>query len=285
LEKLLLSEEGVFPVKKDVNGTSLKKMPNTGMSVAGTVQGEGMLAGTPSLFIRLAGCNLRCIWSKGHGEYSICDTSGSVFGQVRTIPFTIDSIVELTGNNLGNIRHVVITGGEPMLQAKQVAVLCRELKKRFDVHITMETNGTLFDRETAREIDLFSISPKLSGTNPDAGKLRVFGLKQTDIHRNHDSKRINIRAVQSFIDVAAEERKDFQLKFVVTKPEDADEIKRDFLSRLTGWTEKNIFVMPLGATKEELRIFTPVALEMAISNGWRFSPRMHIELFNENTGV
>ena len=285
MEKILLSEEGVFPVTKDENGEVLESLPNTGMSLAGTVQGEGMLAGVPSIFIRLAGCNLRCIWDKGDGEYSICDTPHSVFGRVKTIPVFIEKLISILKFNLGNIGHVVITGGEPLLQAKPLTVLVKEIKRNFDVHLTIETNGTLFDRELANEIDLFSISPKLAATDPLPDKIAAFGLKQTEVHRNHNSKRKNLAAIQSFIDISLKEGKDFQLKFVVTKYADADEIKRDFLLKLKGWKNENVFIMPLGATKEELKRFTPVALEMAIANGWRFSPRMHIDLFNENTGV
>jgi len=282
---ILLSEEGIFPITKNKEGVPLKKMPNTGMSLSGTIQGEGLLAGTPSLFIRLAGCNLRCIWDKGNNEYSICDTPDSVFGKIKTVNSSINDIVDIIRHNLGNIKHIVITGGEPTLQAKPLALLCNKLKDEFKVHITLETNGTIFDEIVAKHIDLFSISPKLTSTNPDDRKLKKFGLTQTDIHKNHNLKRKNIKAIQSFINLTKKTNKSFQLKFVVTKPEDAKEIKDDYLNNLSGWSNDNIFIMPLGATREELKIFTPVALEMAITNGWRFSPRMHIQLFNERLGV
>jgi len=285
LEKLLLSEEGIFPVTKDENGKILAKSPNTGMSVPGTVQGEGRLAGTPSLFIRLAGCNLRCIWDKGNGDFSICDTPHSVFGNFLSVHYSVEKIVSTVKYNIENITHIVITGGEPMLQAKPLSVLCSRLKREFGVHITLETNGTVFDEELATHIDLFSVSPKLSGTNPLPEKLKTFGLKETEIHRSHDTRRINIVNLQSLINLSKKHGKSIQLKFVVTKPSDSEEIKTDFLDKLDGWSKDDIFIMPLGATKEELRQFTPVALEMAVRNGWRFSPRMHIELFDENKGV
>ncbi len=283
--KLLLSEEGIFPVVKNENGDPLKKLPNTGLQIAGTIQGEGRLAGTPSLFIRLSGCNLRCIWNKGKGEYSICDTPHSVFGKVKSVSYSFDSIVSVIKNNIGSIKHIVITGGEPTLQAKQLTRLCKNIKENFDVYLTLETNGTIFDEKLAEHIDLFSISPKLSSTDPDAEKLKKFGLTETDVHRNHSTKRINLKALQSNIDFAKRQGKSLQFKFVVTTREDADEIRSDILDKLNGWEHDDIFIMPLGATKEELKQFTPVALEMAIANGWRFSPRMHIDLFKENKGV
>lgn len=281
----MLSEEGIFPVTRDEKGELLDKLPNTGIPVSGTVQGEGRLAGTPSLFIRLAGCNLRCIWDKGNGEYSICDTPHSVFGQFKSVSFSVEKIISIVEHNIGNIKHIVITGGEPSLQAKAVSNLCSRLKEQFDVHLTLETNGTIFDRELAAQIDLFSISPKLSGTNPTDEKIEHFGLTKTEIHKNHDRKRRNIKVLQSFIDYSKENQKSLQFKFVVTKKDDVEEIRNEYLDHLTGWFGGDVFIMPLGATKEELRVFTPVALEMAIKNGWRFSPRLHIDLFDENTGV
>ncbi len=282
---LLLSEEGVFPITRNEKGKLLETTPNTGMSISGTIQGEGRLAGTPSLFIRLSGCNLRCIWDKGNNEYSICDTPHSVFGKVKYKPFEVEKIVAIIKHNLGSIKHIVITGGEPILQAKPLTQLCKRIKKEFDVHLTIETNGTIFDKELAGEIDLFSISPKLSSSNPTADKIKEFDLVETDVHKTHNSKRINIECLQSFIDFSKKYGKSLQFKFVVTKSEDAKEISSDFLQKLNGWSKNDIFIMPLGATKDELKLFTPVALEMAISNGWRFSPRMHIELFNESIGV
>ncbi len=285
MEKLLLSEEGIFPITKDERGEAIDSTPNTGITTSGTVQGEGKFAGTPSLFIRLAGCNLRCIWDKGGDKYTLCDTPLSVFGNIDSISYSIEKIISIVKNNIGNIKHVVITGGEPMLQAKLLAPLCRQLKKHFGLYITIETNGTIFDNELAKEVDLFSISPKLSATNPIPEKLKEFGLTETEVHKSHNKKRINIQNLQSYIDFSTIHNRSQQLKFVVTKRSDDIEIKEDFLKKLTGWKEEDIFIMPLGATKEELKLFTPIALEMAIINGWRFSPRMHIELFNASLGV
>ncbi len=283
--KILLSEEGVFPITRDEKGELLDISPNTGMPISGTIQGEGRLAGTPSLFIRLSGCNLRCIWDKGNNEYSICDTPHSVFGKIKYKSFEIEKIVSIIKQNLGFIKHIVITGGEPTLQAKPLTQLCKRIKEEADVHLTIETNGTIFDKELAGLIDLFSISPKLSSSNPTIDKIKKFSLIETEVHKTHDSKRIDIESLQSFIDYTKNHGKSLQFKFVVTKSEDAKEISSDFLNKLNGWNRDDIFIMPLGATKEELKVFTPVALEMAISTGWRFSPRMHVELFNKSMGV
>ncbi len=285
MEQILLSEEGIFPITKDKNGKALKVYPNTGLSMSGTVQGEGRFAGTPSLFIRLAGCNLRCIWDKGDGDYSLCDTPLSVFGNINSISYSFETVISIIRNNIGNLKHLVVTGGEPLLQAKSLTELCRQIKKELGLFITVETNGTLFDEELAKQVDMFSISPKLSATNPIPQKLKEFGLTETEVHKSHNTKRKNIQSLQSYLNFSNNHNKALQLKFVVTNRRDDIEIKAEFLTKLTGWKDEDIFIMPLGATKEELKLFTLVALEMAIANGWRFSPRMHIDLFNESSGV
>ena len=287
MSKILLSEEGIFPVTKDKNGRVTKDSPKTGLALSGTIQGEGKLSGIPSLFIRLSGCNLRCVWgeSEGNKTVSMCDTPNSTFYTHEAQLWSEEDILSTVKHNIGNIKHIVITGGEPMLQAERLIPLCRKLKEDFKLHITLETNGTIFYNELAEQIDLFSISPKLSNTNPTPAKLNKFGLTHTGAFTKHEKTRTNIKVLQQFIDHCNTNIKMIQFKFVVFKKSDETEIKSDILAKLNGWKSDDILVMPLGADKEELNTFTPVALKIAISNGWRYSPRMHVELFKENTGV
>jgi 7-carboxy-7-deazaguanine synthase len=286
MKKIILAKEGVFPITKDGKGNALSHIPATGMPFSGTVQGEGMLAGIPSLFIRLSGCNLQCMWSMSNGEYSGCDTAYASFHAVETIKTDTQEVVDIVRHNLGNLRHVVITGGEPMLQKEAVADLCRMLKEFDGLHITMESNGTIFDPQAAQYIDLFSISPKLSNSNPDAAKLAHFNLREKpSIIDHHSRQRININAIQQFINFANDNGRDLQLKFVTGHRSDLQEIKEQFLTRLTGWNPRQILVMPLGGTREHLAISAPIALEMAITNGWRYAPRIHIDLFGSKSGV
>lgn len=114
-----------------------------------SLQGEGLWLGTPSTFVRISGCNLRCTW---------CDTpyaSWNPEGSVR-------SVDEITNDVAGrNVAHIVLTGGEPML-FDPVEELASALRERGHT-ITIETAGTVF-----RELpcDLMSISPKLSNSTP-----------------------------------------------------------------------------------------------------------------------
>src|SRR5450759_5662518 len=110
-----------------------------------SLQGEGMLTGVPSVFVRTSGCNLRCNW---------CDTpyaSWNPEGETRTVAQIVAAV-----QSHPMARHVVLTGGEPMI-AKEIAKLAGELKK-LGYHITIETAATVAPEEIA--CDLASLSPK-----------------------------------------------------------------------------------------------------------------------------
>ena len=261
MQNLILSEDGIFPITKDSEGNLLKVKPSTGLSISGTVQGEGKLAGTPSLIIRLAQCNLYCAWKLPDGNLCHCDTN---FDKKKEI--SIENAVKTVKNNLGSLTHIIITGGEPMLQKEALAALTKKLKLETNTYLTLETNGTLFDKRVASNIDLFSISPKLKNANVPS------------------QKRINFETLQSFMDIKNELGKDIQFKFVIASADEENEIKEEFLPKLN-LSNSDIFVMPLGTTVKELEQTSLIAFEMAVKNGWRFSPRLHINLFNGTAGV
>ena len=285
MEKLVLAKEGVFPVTRDINGGLIEMQPKTGLQAAGTIQGEGKLAGVPSLFIRLSSCNLRCIWQMEDGSFCRCDTTYASFHPNETIELSIDNTFNWVKHNLDNIKHIVVTGGEPLLQKKALAPLCKKLKEELNVHITLESNGSLFDEEVAKWVDLFSISPKLSNSVPTPEKLAAYNLKESGPYKFHNQKRLNLTALQSYIDLANCSEKELQIKFVVGKTHDYEEIKSDFLEPLSNWKTGDILLMPLGATQEEITKSSPIVLKMAIDTGWRFSSRVHIELFGSKSGV
>ena len=119
-----------------------------------SVQGEGGLVGVPSVFVRTSGCNLRCSW---------CDTpytSWEPEGEERSIEEILASAAAFPA------RHVVVTGGEPMI-APGIVPLTEGLRAR-GLHVTIETAGTVFAPVAC---DLMSISPKLSNSTP-GGPLR-----------------------------------------------------------------------------------------------------------------
>ncbi len=264
---LLLAKDGIIPITRDKRGKQLVKLPASGLTIPGTIQGEGKLNGVPSLFIRLAGCNLHCGWQTDDGHFSPCDTAYAAYDIREAYPMEVEDICQTIIQNCASIRHLVITGGEPLLQKKELKILCSKLKQIGDFHITLETNATLFDAEVAENIDLFSLSPKLNSSHP-----------------NQHIISINPACIQKFITHAKTQQKEFQLKFVYACESDIPEIK-ELLSQLKEWQREDILLMPLGESADILRINTHKTLEHCIRNGWRFCERLHISLFGEQIGV
>src|SRR2546423_1065410 len=114
-----------------------------------SIQGEGKLAGVPSVFVRASGCNLRCVW---------CDTPYASWDpEGEDVP--VDEIVRRVGSF--RAKHVVVTGGEPMIMP-DIVELCAGLKDRGH-HVTIETAATVWKPV---KLDLASLSPKLSNSTP-----------------------------------------------------------------------------------------------------------------------
>ncbi len=217
-----------------------------------SVQGEGGLAGVPSVFIRTSGCNLRCVW---------CDTPYTSW-RPEGREHGIEEILEQAAAY--GARHVVVTGGEPMI-APGVVELTEGLR-RLGLHITIETAGTVF---APAACDLMSISPKLSNSTP-VGDQHWAG--------RHERRRIQIEVLQRLMD-----RYDYQLKFVVTRPADLEEI-RPLVARL-GADPCKVFLMPEGRDAAVLRERGVWIVEVCKREGFRFSPRLHIDLYGDRRRV
>lgn len=227
-----------------------------------SVQGEGKLAGVPSWFVRFSGCNLRCSW---------CDTPYASWNAESRQRSLQDLINEASQANDNNVTHAVITGGEPMMfaQAEELAQALRAL----DMHITIETAGTIF---RAIECDLMSISPKLSNSTPTADDPRD---KDAIWQLRHEARRINLDALQKLIDAYPSR----QLKFVVSDSQQLGEIET-LLTSLRGWRQDDILLMPEGITVEALANRHWI-VDACIKRGWRYCPRLHIELFGNKRGT
>lgn len=117
-------------------------------AVFSTLQGEGSLVGTPSTFVRLWGCDYSCEW---------CDTKESWRPGSRWAECDVATVIERI-QQLRN-RHVVITGGNPLLQGEEVFDLVETLNQRGH-HVTLETQGSIYHR-VIRNVHLLSLSPKL----------------------------------------------------------------------------------------------------------------------------
>jgi 7-carboxy-7-deazaguanine synthase len=232
-----------------------------------SLQGEGKLAGVPSLFVRTSGCNLRCwycdsyhtSWEPTHGWVEVDD----LLEEVRAT--TVD--------------HVVITGGEPMIHDGIETLLARLSDGGY--HVTVETNGTVH-RDT--HIDLASISPKLASSTPTPDRPPAGGDAEIgDWDEKHDRTRVDIPALTGLV-----ENYPFQLKFVVTERADAEEAT-ELVNRLRDAADvrirdEDVVLMPEGTTRERLAETRDLTAELALEYGYRYTPRLHVNLWNDAPG-
>jgi 7-carboxy-7-deazaguanine synthase len=233
-----------------------------------SIQGEGLLTGVPSVFIRIAGCPLRC---------TFCDTKYALdpeAGQDLSIEQIIDKIENIASppnddlssvaiakeerrtTSDGNCEHIVITGGEPMINP-QLPQLAAELKK-LGKHITIETAGIKFIPEIP--CDLMSISPKTSNAKIAPAPFS------------------NIEAVRQLI-----RHYPYQLKFVVDTPDDLAEIQRTIES-FGDVDPTRIMLMPQAKTREELIAKSPMVAELCKQTGYAFCNRLQILLYDGAKG-
>lgn len=216
-----------------------------------------MLTGVPSIFVRTGGCNLRCNW---------CDTpyaSWSPEGSEMTLDEIEAKVKSLPG------RHVVLTGGEPMI-ARNIRDLAARFRKS-GYHITIETAGTI--DPDAIDCDLASISPKLSNSTPDE--------RFSEAWRNrHEATRLQPDVLRNWID-----HYPYQLKFVVSELKDLEEIESliDELDRPI--PRDQILLMPEGIDKKSLDKRSRWLVDLCREKGYRYCPRLHISLFGNRRGT
>jgi 7-carboxy-7-deazaguanine synthase len=232
-----------------------------------SVQGEGALVGVPSSFIRVSGCNLRCVW---------CDTPLSSW----TPEGESQSLDELLRWCSEGPRHVVLTGGEPMLFSPS-AELARRLRAAGH-HVTIETAGSVWCE--GLEADLLSISPKLAHSTPWA---RAQMLGKDKLAVMHEAARLDIAVLRRLLSSFA-----WQLKFVVrtATPEllasDLAEIEvlLDALE-LAPQMREHVLLMPEGTDDASLRDGYLAALASCRDHGFRLGLRLHILLFGHRPGT
>jgi len=219
-----------------------------------SIQGEGILAGVPSVFIRLAGCPLRCRWCDT--RYAWSERSGR-----QTTPQQIVADVEQY-----HCRSAVITGGEPLIWPA-IGKLTQLLHVR-GYQMTVETAGIEYRKFYC---DLLSLSVKLANSLPP---------KTNPAKRAAHQKLIaNLTPIRRLL---ADHRK-YQLKFVVARQNHVDQIKA-FLRQLDNIDPDRIMIMPQAARRNRYRRLAPAVARWAIQAGWRFSPRLQIELYNGRPG-
>lgn len=220
-----------------------------------SLQGEGLLTGTPSVFVRASGCNLRCWY---------CDTpftSWSPEGEDL-------SVDEITARVLDfDAGHIVLTGGEPMLFAELIplAATLRALGR----HITIETAGTLY---LPVACDLMSISPKLANSTPEEARA---GRWRARHERARHVPAVMHRLLGEY---------PYQLKFVVDTPSDVAEV-RSYLAEFPDLDPARVMLMPQGTDREALQRQSHWLEPLCAEQGFVYCARKHIEWYGFARGT
>jgi 7-carboxy-7-deazaguanine synthase len=271
-ESAFASEESVDSGAVDGEATGRPDAPALPINELFTsLQGEGRLAGVPSTFVRTSGCNLRC-W--------FCDsyhTSWEPTGAWRSVDAILDA-VESRGPD-----HVVLTGGEPLIHDASLDLL-RELADR-GYHTTVETNGTVVPDAP---VDLVSVSPKLASSTPTPDREptggdasgETGGTGDGNWAERHEERRIDRDVLATLADEF-----DCQFKFVVTGEADLPEITSllaDVRDRAeTPIPDDAVLLMPEGQTRDRLAETRTAVAELALEHGYRYTPRLHVDLWND----
>jgi 7-carboxy-7-deazaguanine synthase len=207
--------------------------------------------------VRTSGCNLRCNW---------CDTPYASWSPEGT-PRSIEEIVAEVKQHPA--RHVVITGGEPMI-AKDIRELAATLKA-LGYHLTIETAATVAPEGIA--CDLASLSPKLKNSAPDDRLSATWREK-------HHALRWQPAVVQAWLATYG-----YQLKFVVSEEADVNEIESMLAQLGREIPRAKVLLMPEGTTVEALRAKAGWLGELCKARGYRYAPRLHVELYGNKRGT
>ena len=229
-----------------------------------TIQGEGRYVGTPAAFLRLQGCPVNCKW---------CDTA-AVWkqGSRVSVKWLLDKMEE-SGLKVKLSRrgyHLVVTGGSPVLQQDGLVALFDLMDQNWDFipFIEVENECSIEPAEKfAKYISCWNNSPKLSNSG-------------VPVERRYFPR------VCMAVDFLAEKYgAECWWKFVVKDEEDIKEIYENFSNPYWTFNPGTVFLMPMGANQEEYFANREKVVELAIQHGFRYSPREHIAIWNQKTGI
>jgi len=238
-----------------------------------SIQGEGRLTGAESVFIRTCGCNLRCrycdtrygSWAPEGEDLSIDEVLAQVERLAAQSPAAEDAGTQ--GAEKKRIAHVVLTGGEPMLFAELIPLAAG--LRRGGMHITIETAGTLY---LPVACDLMSISPKLSNSTPQGREHAGWTVRH---ERNRHAPEVIRRLIAEY---------DYQVKFVVDRPADCDEVER-YLAEFPEIERGRVMLMPQGTCRDELQERERWLRPYCAAHDLQYCPRRQIEWFGPVRGT
>jgi len=234
----------------------VSRMKTGDPEVFSSVQGEGVSLGVPSVFVRLAECNLKCTWcdTKYTWDWEHHDRRDEVveLEPAQVVARAIDRAGPAT-------RNVVFTGGEPLLQQAELAAAARQLRTA-GMRIEVETNGAITPTpELAGAIDQWNVSPKLANSgNPRRSRLRSEPL--------------------AWFAAAA----GAYFKFVVDAPADLDEVTAVVAEY--GLDRSRVTLMPEGTDARTLHERSAWVSAACIEHGFRLGPRLHVLLWGSERG-
>ena len=260
-----------------------------------SIQGEGKYSGVPSHFVRVSGCNLRCVFKD-----SVCDTPYASFKPEKSSWKTMDELVaafKAQQKKYENVHHLVVTGGEPLMYKKELEEFLGAIYSD-DLIITIETNGTLPVLNPLGnhfKVSLYSVSPKLSTSVGEPGMKGDYEYTQ-EMRDRHDRTRMNY---QNLVDIVTSSS-DYQFKFVYSGKECEDEIIRIYKEmgiiarkgdvqfyRFYCKHHPNLhtMLMPEGIHANQLDARSKEIVEVCLKRGWTYTDRLHIRIWDDKRGV
>lgn len=237
------------------------------------LQSEGKLVGIPHFLIRTTGCVLRCQFS----NTDFCDSWYTSWHPEKG-GFSLNEVME-EFEKYPHIKHLMISGGSPTMHPDMLREICKFAHEKYDMHITLETEGSKFIEGC--NIDLLSLSPKFTNSIPRVGTKTPLGKEITEREvKKHEKGRRNYFAMAQWI----ENSKDYQLKPVVADIEkDMPEI--DEVRVHLGVPKEKTYLMPAGGTEEDLAPKRAPLMEYCWQKGYNYTDRIHITAYGTKRGV